>query len=142
MGISAKEAAQLVGMSKAGILKSIKSGKVSAQKDLNGEWRIEPVELFRVYTPVSTNGHTPVATSPQPSIQVSTDGLQREVDLLREMIQRQDEVISNLWDRLEAEIEERRKLTLLLTDTGNKAVDNSPQLSPRSRSWWARLLGG
>jgi hypothetical protein len=40
VGISAHEAAEQVGMSKAGILKAIKTGKSSAQKDTSGEWRI------------------------------------------------------------------------------------------------------
>jgi hypothetical protein len=129
VSLSAKEAAELVGMSKAGILKAIKTGKVSAGKDLNGEWRIEPVELFRVYAPVHTNGHTPVAASPQPSGQESTGGLQREIDLLREMV-------GDLRQRLDAEVEERRKLTFLLTE-----VRSAPP-QPQRKGWWARLLGG
>lgn len=125
MGLSAREAAELVGMSKAGILKAIKTGKVSAAKDVQGQWSIEPVELFRTYTPVSTNGHTPVAASPQESIPVSTVGLQREIDLLREMV-------GDLRQRLDAEVEERRQLTMLLTATATAA----PQ-----KGFWQRLLG-
>jgi hypothetical protein len=123
VSLSAKEAAITVGLSKAGILKAIKTGKVSAQKNLNGEWCIEPVELFRVYTPVSTHVYTPVAASPQQSIGESTAGLQREVDLLREMV-------GDLRQRLDAEVEERRKLTLLLTAA-----------PPVRRSWWSRVFG-
>jgi hypothetical protein len=125
VGISAREAAELTGMSKAGILKAIKTGKVSATKDSNGEWRIEPVELFRVYAPVHTNGHSEVASSPQQSTQPATDGLQREVDLLREMV-------GDLRSRLDAEVEERKKLTMLLTTTQ----------APQPKSWWVRLWGG
>src|SRR3546814_9422216 len=33
-------------------MKAIKTGRVSAEKSDNGEWRIEPVELFRVWPPV------------------------------------------------------------------------------------------
>jgi hypothetical protein len=124
MGLSAKEAAQLVGLSKAGLLKSIKSGRVSATKDVNGQWVVEPVELFRTYAPVSSNGHTPVAASTQESTPVSTVGLQREIDLLREMV-------GDLRQRLDAEVEERRKLTMLLTATP----------APK-QGFWRRLLTG
>jgi hypothetical protein len=135
MGVSAKEAAELVGMSKAGILKAIKTGKVSAAKDLNGEWRIEPVELFRVYEPVSANVHTQMFASPQPSqhqhIPESIASLQRELNLLHEMI-------ADLRARLDAESEERRRLSLILTD---KEQDKArPASNPKG--FWARLLGG
>jgi hypothetical protein len=51
MSLSAKQAAEQVGLSKQGIIKAIKQGKLSATKDDNGEWQIDPAELFRVYQP-------------------------------------------------------------------------------------------
>ena len=51
MSLSAKQAAEQVGLSKQGIIKAIKQGKLSAAKDDNGEWQIDPAELFRVYQP-------------------------------------------------------------------------------------------
>jgi excisionase family DNA binding protein len=122
VGISAKEAAELVGVSKNAIFKAIKSGKLSAAKDTNGEWRIEPVELFRVYEPVNDSSRT----SPQPSSPQAIDGLQRENELLRE-------TVADLRARLDAESEERRRLSLILTES---------QQPPKSKSWWAKLLGG
>ena len=148
VSLSASKAAEMVGMSKGGIIKAIKTGKISAEKDIHGEWSIEAVELFRVYSPVN-NGDTPISSedtaSERQNIPEITPSTQREVELLREMIQRQDEVISNLWARLEAEAEERRKLTLILTDSHSAAmppspvVGSAPQAQPRS--WWARLTG-
>ena len=126
-------------MSKAGILKAIKTGKVSAQKDVHGQWEIAPVELFRVYAPVSANVHSQVSSSPQPIPQPSVDGLQREVDLLREMV-------TDLRSRLDAEVEERRKLTLILTDMRSTQPVQPPatpqQTAQPQRSWWARVWGG
>jgi hypothetical protein len=131
MGISAKEAAELVGISKDGILKAIRTGKVSAQKDINGTWEIEPVELFRVYPAVSTSDHAPIDVTLQSSTEESIDGLQSEIRVLREMIQRQDDVIADLRERLDVATDGWHKTTLILSDT---------QQPPRS--WWARLLGG
>jgi hypothetical protein len=51
MGLSAKEAADAVGISKQGIIKAITRGRISANKDKNGDWEIDAAELFRVYDP-------------------------------------------------------------------------------------------
>ena len=53
---SLKQAAEAVGRGKPAILKAIKSGRISAQKDVFGQWQIEPVELHRVYPAVTGNG--------------------------------------------------------------------------------------
>ncbi len=89
MSLSAKEAAEQVGMSKQGILKAVKQGKLSAQKDPHGEWRIEPAELFRVYSPVNHSSQQLEPTSSQqhtPENTLGVHGLQREIELLREQI--------------------------------------------------------
>ena len=53
MAYSLREAAEAVGKGKPAVLKAIQSGKISAHKNEHGEWQIEPVELHRVYNPVS-----------------------------------------------------------------------------------------
>lgn len=45
------EAAKAVGKSKATISKAIKTGKISAQKNEDGSYTIDPSELHRVYPP-------------------------------------------------------------------------------------------
>lgn len=125
MALSATEAAQLTGVSKSAILKAIKSGKISAIKNQDEEWRIEPVELLRHYDAV---GEIPQQGVRQ-STSHSADILQREVEHLREMLLAKDEVIQAKEDALE----DLRRAMLLLTTTA--PLD-------RPRSWWARLLGG
>jgi hypothetical protein len=51
-------AAAAVGRNKTAILRSINSGKISAAKNENGEWQIDPAELHRVYPPLR-NASTP-----------------------------------------------------------------------------------
>jgi hypothetical protein len=148
MGVSTKEAADLVGLSKAGIFKAIKTGKVSATKDVKGEWRIEPVELFRVYPPVSASQQQPAPPSVQQDIAQSTGSLQREVDLLREMVtdlrsrlDSESEERRRLSLRLEAETEERRKLTLRLTEVHSPAPPSPAQAEvDKPRGFWQRLF--
>src|SRR3546814_19034247 len=82
MGITLREASERVGVTRQTLMKAIKTGRVSAEKSDNGEWRIEPVELFRVWHPV--NG---VQQPLQPDITGSdTPGLQAENRLLREQV--------------------------------------------------------
>src|SRR3546814_5275786 len=74
MGITLREASEKVGVTRQTLMKAIKTGRVSAEKSDNGEWRIEPVELFRVWPPV--NG---VQQPLQPNITGSdTPGLRSE----------------------------------------------------------------
>jgi hypothetical protein len=53
-------AAKAIGLNRSTVLRAIKSGKISAAKDENGEWQIDPAELHRVYPPVAA---TPAPTS-------------------------------------------------------------------------------
>ena len=88
MNISLSDAAKLVGMSKNGIVKAIKNGKISGQKNVHGQWEVDPAELTRVYKPVETaelvsaNKNAPVSDS-EPNENMA---LKREVELQREQI--------------------------------------------------------
>ena len=49
MGYTLGDAARATGLNKSTILKAIRTGKVSASKDVHGQWCIEACELHRVY---------------------------------------------------------------------------------------------
>jgi hypothetical protein len=55
MSYSLVEAATACGVNRSTVLRTIRAGKISAGKDEQGEWRIEAVELHRVYPPVQTH---------------------------------------------------------------------------------------
>lgn len=132
--LTAKEAADAVGMSKQGLLKAIRLGKLSAQKDENNEWQIDPVELFRVYSPKKTQVIEVADESHNQIAITKVEALERELAIMRERINDKDETIRNLWNRLEAESSERQKLTFILTD-------QSHQQKPVEKSFWDRLFG-
>jgi len=121
MGITLREASEKVGVTRQTLMKAIKTGRVSAEKSDNGEWRIEPVELFRVWSPV--NGVQ------QPSQSDLTDGdnpgLQAENRLLREQI-------AELREERNAWREQAQRLAL----TDQRAP---PQPAPQ-RGFWSRML--
>lgn len=143
--LSAKEAADLTGMSKPGIIKAMRQGRISATKDHNGDWRVEPVELFRVYPPVSkpaavvqnapeyTPEHIPEHT-PE-----NTPTLQVENEQLRQRLADKDDVIDDLRQRLDKEADERRRLTMILTDS-RPAAAPEPAPAPKRKPWWLRLF--
>src|SRR3954466_7486140 len=109
MGLSAKEAAEQVGMSRQGIMKAIHQGKISAKKDVNGQWQIEPVELFRVYDPVSCLQPEATSGTEQPGEDATSSRehtpqdatVARENALLWKMLADKDTVIFDLRQRLD-----------------------------------------
>jgi len=121
MGISLREASEKVGVTRQTLMKAIKTGRVSAEKADNGEWRIEPVELFRVWPPVNevqqplqeglTSGDTP--------------GLQAENRLLREQV-------AELREERNAWREQAQRLALSDQRT-------TPQPAPQ-RAFWSRIF--
>jgi adenylosuccinate lyase len=140
MSLSAAQAADQVGMTKQGLIKAIRTGKVSAQKDVHGQWSIEPVELFRVYPAVNGNGNHVVDSVdsvvhdglPQGDlVDGEVDfGLQAENKLLREMI-------ADLRGQLAVATEEKQQLLAVVTTLTNQAAP-----AKAKTGWWQRLLGG
>lgn len=127
--LSAKEAAIAVGMSKAGIIRAIHTGKLSATRNTNQQFVIDPAELFRVYDPVSTTDNLSWQVADNSTPTQSDPG--EKLAMLERIIRDKDDVIADLRGRLDEEAEERRRLTLILTD-------KSQQSAPRS--WWQRLF--
>ncbi len=115
-------AAKATGKSKPTIQRAITSGKISAKKNENGPYAIDPAEMHRVYPPVSSNSNDN-GTVKQTETPNSNTMLQREIELLREQLDRERDTVTDLRRRLDAESEERRstneecrKLTMMLTD--------------------------
>jgi hypothetical protein len=115
MTLSLGQAAKEVGLDKSTLSRAIKRGRLSAQRTDSGGYAIEPAELFRVFPPASQK---PPALSPP--IPTPTEALleNRELRIKLEAaelrLREKDEEIRDLRRRLDAESDERRKLTLRL----------------------------
>lgn len=101
------EAAKEVGLSRPAIFNAIKRGRLSATKDAQGRFIIDPAELFRVYKPVN-------------NVTVNNDTVSlTEVNHLNQLLSMKDQLLQqviNERDDLRKRLEEEsRRLTLLLT---------------------------
>jgi len=135
------QAAKETGLSKPSISKAIKTGRLSAVKTENGEYQIDPVELFRVY-PVTSK---PKADTLQKETLGLPNGLQAALDAMRELLGQVEGERDDLRRRLDEEAadrrasaEEVRRLTLLITHQPKpESAIKPPAVSP----WlWVALV--
>lgn len=126
MSITLKEASEKVGVTRQTLMKAIKTGRISAEKSQGGEWRIEPIELFRVWPPVN---------KVQQTLQLDlTDGdtpsLQTENRLLREQL-------AELREERNAWRDQAQRLAL----TDQRAPPQPVFQAVPQHGFWSRLFG-
>jgi Helix-turn-helix domain len=127
------QAAKAADVSKTTIQRAIKSGRLSASRQEDGSYVIDPAELHRAF-PRDGNADPEM----KQSVTLSEPGeLRVEVEMLRERISEKDEVIDDLRRRLDQSQEERRQVQARLTGL---LTDQRPQPAAR-RGWWRRLRG-
>lgn len=88
MKYTAGQAAKASGVSTATITRSLKSGKISGQKDEKGAWAIDPAELHRVFPPLASQKPEKPSTQQDaiPGNANETKVLERELNTLREAL--------------------------------------------------------
>jgi predicted nucleic acid-binding Zn-ribbon protein len=106
-----REAGARVSKTRQAIIKAIRKGTISAAKDESGEWRIEPIELFRVHPLVSpVDGNQPATES----------GLRREIEVLRERFVEKDELIADLRQRLTRQGDDTERLRRAISEADER----------------------
>ena len=70
MSYSLAAAAQASGVNRSTILRAIKNGKISGQRDASGAWNVEPVELHRVFPPKPTPEAVPQHAPPDAELRI------------------------------------------------------------------------
>jgi hypothetical protein len=123
VSISLADAGKLTGLHKVSILRAIRKGKISAEKDENGEWRIQPAELFRIYPPLpeqrNGNGGEQHYATP------ITGALEAEISTLKQLNQM-------LRDQLDDMPGQRDKWE----QAAQTALRQLPAPKAPARSWW------
>jgi len=99
--LSLVQAAKVSGKSKSTINRSIKSGKLSAQRHDDGSYSIDPSELFRVFprNPKEPTSEEPKEPRGTPS--VSEETLRIKVQMLQAQLEREQETVADLRKRLD-----------------------------------------
>jgi hypothetical protein len=132
-------AAIATGKSKTTIHRAIKSGKLSAFKNDDGAFEIDPSELHRVFEPVTygVTGNTTMEQSVTPDV---TALLAQENDFLRLQLEREREFNRDLQLMLKTESEERRKLTALLTHQKDQVEQPITSTAKKTNSLFERIF--
>lgn len=130
MALTLNQAAKACGRSKSTLLNAISSGRMSAPKDERGRYAIDPAELHRAFPFQVPDRSADRFPEPQPTTSenhpttLPDRGLEREVELLREMLAKA-EANADHWRALA----ERQQVLL---------EDKRPK---EPRSLFQRLLG-
>lgn len=134
------EAARATGKNRTTILRAIKAGTISGRRDeATKEWLVEPAELHRVYPPVeaSPRAHRRDAQMRQGSRATERE-LQSRIDAQDRLIATLESANDDLRRRLDSEAEERKRLTLILT---NQAQPERPIVrTEMPKGAWRRFL--
>jgi len=120
------EASKRVGKAKSTISRAIKAGKLSAERNPDGSWSIEPVELDRAF-PAKKR-----AVAAQPDATQEIEALQREKDLLQQLVREQR-------DRIEGLEADKERAWALLEDMRGKQPE--PSKEPERKGLWGRVFG-
>lgn len=137
------QAAKTTGLSKTALSRAIKNGRLSATRNEQGEYQIDPAELFRVYPGAVNKVDEPVT----PALTGQDDALLREqLVWMKELLSQVKEERDDLRRRLdqsensrEMAATELRRMTLLLTHE-SKAQPSTPGMT----RWllWAAVFCG
>lgn len=132
------EAAKATGLTKPTLSKAVKSGKLSAVRNENGSYTIDPAELHRVFPPASSNQQNeckPLRLETPLQLAQMLEKEQEERERERNQLANQIDDLRRRLDEAEAArreaATETRRLTLLLTHQTD---------TPRS-GLWRRLFG-
>lgn len=149
MSYTVGEAARATGKSKSTISRAIEAGRISAERCEDRSYRIEPVELHRVFPPATVAeqpndvlrdpSHDPVAGVEAKVLTERVAGLERE-------LRARDDQIRDLRHGLDQAHEEKLRLTALLTTrepSPASVAEAVVEPTARRRLWpWRRNVEG
>jgi predicted site-specific integrase-resolvase len=130
-------AAKATGKSKPTIQRAIKSGKISAQKDANGEWNIQPSELHRIFQPIAENSVTESASVNDDALRNVTLHERLEAALCR-ITDKEDQLRlqANQIEDLQKDRDHwRQQATYLIEDKRKIEQDKALVVVP-TKKWW------
>lgn len=132
--LSIREAVKHFQVSRPTLTKSLKSGKISGQKNDKGQWSINPSELARVYKPRSSN---PEGCSGKEAGKLSIKNTSDHVDFTELRDRLADAELRAVKAETRAEAAE-----VLAKERADRIEDLRRMLplpeQPKRRRWWSR----
>jgi hypothetical protein len=135
MAFTLAQAAAACGLNRTTILRSIKSGKISGTRDINGAWQVEPAELHRIFPACAPAQGAPKVlhqVAQAPALFPDADAHQRAA-LAEERLSDLKAMLADMKDQRDKWQAQAERLALAAPLT-------TPAPAP-ARSWWKRLAG-
>ena len=141
MGYTLGQAAKVVGMSKTSILRSIKSGRISAGRDEFGNWAIDPCELHRVYPPLIDDNDTGNGTGERAV--TGGDTALADANARAFLAEARLYDLKVMLDDMRGQRDDMRGERDQWRDQAQRLAlaDQRPKAEPERRQWWKRLAG-
>lgn len=127
-GLTLSQAAKALGKSKSTLNRAIKTGRLSATRNEDGTFSINPAELYRAFPEPSQNVRQERPLEHDRT--VVPDDLGSRISLLQQLLEREREVVADLKEDRDRW---RQQATSLLTNQ-----DAAPAMPPsvKRRRWW------
>lgn len=138
MELTLNQAAKECGRAKSTLSKAIKTGKLSAETQDDGSYRIAPAELFRVFPKVETGDHSLPTANPTANAEMA-----REIGRLEEKLKNAERVVAIL-EADKADLKEQRDKWQATADRLLLVNQNTPKAesTPERRGFFARMMKG
>ena len=140
MGYTLGAAARACGMSKTSILRSIKSGRISAGRDEFGNWAIEPCELHRVYPALTDDNDTANGTGERAV--TGADTALVEANARASLLEPRISDLKTILDDMRAQREdlrEQRDAWQRQAEASQRALTDQREKVATAQSWWGWL---
>lgn len=134
-GLTLSQAAKALGKSKSTLNRAIKTGRLTATRNEDGTFSIDPSELYRAFPEPPQNAHhTPPLERPRTPV---PEELHSRISLLEQLLEKERDTVARERE-IAADLKEdrdrwRQQATSLLAD---QRVESTPRLPVRRRTWW------
>ncbi|WP_157001816.1 hypothetical protein [Paracoccus sp. S4493] len=128
VGLTLSQAAKALGKSKSTLNRAIKTGRLSATRNEDGTFSINPAELYRAFPEPQKNAHQ--ERMKEQDRTVVPDDLSSRISLLQQLLEREREAVADLKEDRDRW---RQQATSLLA---NQEAAPVAQLIEKRRRWW------
>lgn len=137
--LSLREAADAVGVSKSTLFRAIRAGRLSATRDDDGQFQVDPAELHRVYDPASkernaaerveARGMAQDATEADTLLRIRNAELEAQISALKQILENEKERAAELKSERDSWKQQAERLALAPPAPVTVTV-------PESRGFW------